>query len=144
MTLSCVLRKLLCRVLIGLLLVTQFMTASYACPRFSDVASGMTFEVIPTSEPASVDKAAAAMPADCDQLDPEAANICLEHCRQGQQRVDSTPAPVISAAVPTLLYFIPVPPVSSPEYGRPSSAVDRDVAAEHPPPHAILHCVFRI
>ncbi len=79
----------------------------------------------------------------CDQIDEAAANLCVEHCRHGQQSVDAGMAPVFLTAVPILLYPRPFEPGNttgiSPVYSAPDAA-----QAAGPPPHAILHCVFRI
>ena len=136
--------KSICRVLIGLLFFTQLTVASYACPRLSDVAT--MGNIHPAAPLAAQETALAAAPmsADCDQVDQEAANLCVEHCRPGQQSAEASPAPVVHAATATLLYSLPSQPVQVPGFGRTFPAVDVNVAAAPPPPHAIVHCVFRI
>lgn len=133
-------RTLICRVLIGVLLFAQLAVASYACPSLSGKLS------MPQGDPASAMAAAsmlADMGPDCDQIDNEAANLCAEHCRFGQQSADTAPAPMVFAPVPALLYWLPAEPESTPEFVR--SYRSRDAVLEAPPPpHAILHCVFRI
>ena len=84
------------------------------------------------------------MPAGCDQLDPDAANLCAEHCHQGQQGVDVANVPLVSAGVPTFLYSLQFGPKHSLGSGRSFPAPDASVDAAPEPPHAILHCVFRI
>ena len=81
--------------LIGLLLFAQLAVASYACPGLSGMAS------MPAG--AAPGAAVAAMPPGCDQIDPNAANLCAEHCHYGQQSADTASAPVVLAAIPTLL-----------------------------------------
>ena len=72
------------RMLIGVLLFAQFAVASYACPglkgmtSMSSTPAGTVMVAHSASEPA-------AMPPGCDQMDPDAANLCAEHCHQGQQ-----------------------------------------------------------
>ena len=140
MTLSRASSKAISRWLIGVLLFAQFMVASYACPGLS----GMT-----TTSPKGGDVMVMAdMGPGCDQMgmDQEAANLCAEHCRFGQQSADTAPVPVVHAASATLLYSLPALPVDAVSFGsgRPVPDTDVSLAAAPPPPHAILHCVFRI
>ena len=136
MELSRAIRKSTSVMLMAVLLFAQLAVASYACPRLG----GMD----PVSMSALMPKLMAlGMAPGCDQLDPEAANLCVEHCRQGQQSADTAAAPAVSAAIPTLLYLIPTEPQHLPGSGRSAPAVDDSVGAALEPPHAILHCVFR-
>ena len=146
MRLSRALGKSICRGLIGVLLFAQFAVSSYACPRLAETAdSGLASTATVTMEPMKAAPAKVAdMPPGCDQMDQDAANLCAEHCRHGQQSFDSAAAPAVQAAIPTLLYLLVVEPVNTPGLGRSFPAPDANVTAVHPPPHAILHCVFRI
>lgn len=140
--------KSICRLLVGLLFLTQFAVASYACARLSGMGALADCMKTVTAAVAGPEEAILAttsgMSTDCDQVDQDAGNLCVEHCRYGQQSVDSAPAPVVHAAMPTLLYALPPQPVQAPGFGRSFPAADANVAVAHPPPHAILHCVFRI
>jgi hypothetical protein len=142
------LSKAISRLLIGVLLFAQFAVASYACPGLPGMGSATQGEskMIMASESGPTGAAAASpkMASGCDQMDPTAPNLCSEHCRQGQQSADVTPAPVVHAAIPTLLYVIPAELELTLGSGRLSTAPDAQMAAAPPPPHAILHCVFRI
>jgi hypothetical protein len=149
MTMSRALSKTISRLLIGVFLFAQFAVADYACPGLSGMIS------MPKGDDAMVmasfavpDDAAAAKSADmspgCDQLDQDAANLCAEHCRFGQQSADTAPVPVVLAAIPTLLYSLPLEPAPLLGSSRSMPAPDANLAAAPPPPHAILHCVFRI
>ena len=84
------------------------------------------------------------MPPGCDQWDPDAANLCAGHCHQGQQTANSLPAPMLSPAIATYLYSIPLEPQHLLGSGRSLPAPDASLDAAPSPPHAILHCVFRI
>jgi len=149
MILSRAFRKAISRLLIGVLLFAQFAVAGYACPGLSGMSSmpraddmmGMASDVAPET-------AVAAKPGEmapgCDQMDQDSANLCLEHCRHGQQSADTAAVPVVLAAIPTFLYSLPLEPAPLLGSGRPAPAVDVSLAAAPPPPHAILHCVFRI
>ncbi|MED5622389.1 hypothetical protein [Ideonella sp. BN130291] len=127
MTLSRKLRRLVCQCLAGVLLFAQMAVAAYACPGLSSPMPMAT---------------AAAMPG-CDEMDPDAAALCAEHCRFGQQSVDTAAQPAVQAAAPALLYLLPDAPVLLANGASPQAAVDTPPAAP-PPPHAILHCVLRI
>lgn len=143
--------------LIGLLLFGQLAIAAYACPAlsgapqsFATMTMGASAATIPGDEAGasmavSPDTSAtsdmAAMTG-CDQIDDSAANLCVEHCRFGQQSADHASAPTVPAALLTTLYTLPVLPEPL-GHGWPSvDSKFQRVAAS--PPHAILHCCFRI
>ena len=136
MKLSRAIRKSISLVLMGVLLFAQLAVASYSCPR----PGGMDPSSMIVSMPESM---SVGMAPGCDQLDPEAANLCAEHCHQGQHSADTAASPAVSAAIPTLLYLIPTEPQHLPGSGRSAPAVVDSVVAAPEPPHAILHCVFR-
>ncbi|MEO5688478.1 MAG: hypothetical protein ABIR54_14060 [Burkholderiaceae bacterium] len=148
MKLSRALSKAIGKLLIGVLLFAQIAVASHACPGPSGRGSAsqgnsemhMPSDAGPTGAAAESRK----MASGCDQVDQSVSNLCTEHCRQGQQSADVTPAPVVHAAIPTLLYVIPTELELTLGSGRLSTAPDASMAAAPPPPHAILHCVFRI
>jgi len=149
MTLSRAFRKAVSRLLIGVLLFAQFAVAGYACPGLSGMSSMAKGEEVmmmgaEATPEAGVAAKATEMAPGCDQMDQDAANLCLEHCRHGQQSADTAPVPVVLAAIPTLLYSLPLEPAPLLGSGRPAPAVDVSLAAAPPPPHTILHCVFRI
>ncbi len=152
MELSRTIRKSISRMLMGVLLFAQLAVASYVCPSLSGLDS-MAISmpnggVVPVMSLAAAVAPSAlrstGMPLDCNQMDPEAANLCAEYCRQGQQSADTAAAPVVSAPIPTLLYSIPIEPQHVLGSGRCFPAPDASVDAAPEPPHAILHCVFRI
>ena len=80
----------------------------------------------------------------CVQMDPDAANLCAEHCHQGQQSADTAAVPVVSLGIPTFLYSLPLDLQHALGSGRSSPAPDASLDAAPALPHAILHCVFRI
>jgi hypothetical protein len=142
MRLSRSLTSRICRVLIGVLLFAQLAVAAYACPGLATTSPhGQMTMTAATAPPSSADADKAA--GGCNQMDPAAPNLCLEHCRAGHQSSDTAPAPVVAAATPALLYVLPIEP--EPVVGSSPSlpATDPRVAIA-PPPHAILHCVLRI
>lgn len=148
MDLSRALRKSISRLLIGVLLFAQFAVASYACPRLKGMGSmasiGTATELLAAATDAAFTAVPAGMPLGCDQMDPDAANLCAEYCQRGQQSVDTAAATVVSLGIPILLYSLPVEPQHSLGSGRSFPAHDASLDAAPEPPHAILHCVFRI
>lgn len=143
------LSKLICQVLIGVMLFAQMAVAGYACPgllgtkSMSMDRSGAAKAALATVGLQEQTATPGATIPGCHQIDPSATNLCAEHCRFGQQSADTAPAPVVFAPVPALVYALPLEP--EPIGGSVRSAPRLDpVLAVAPPPHAILHCVFRI
>ena len=132
----------------GVVLFAQFASASYACPGLMGMGSmardatatvviGLTGNDAPAAEPAGIQPG-------CGQMDPDAANLCAEHCHQGQQSADTAAVPVVSLGIPTFLYSLPLDLQHALGSGRSSPAPDASLDAAPALPHAILHCVFRI
>lgn len=126
----------LARALIGVLLFAQLAVAAYACP-------GLALKA-PEAAMSTGSVMSAAMP-DCDDMvgamDPQSANLCAEHCKQGQQ-TDHTPTLTLPAAVLAALYETsPAPPGKVAP--RPVAATLSALVAGSPP-HAVLHCVYRL
>ncbi|KGH21593.1 hypothetical protein [Comamonas thiooxydans] len=157
MTMTRAFRQFVCRLMLGVLVFGQMAIAAYACPALSGApqslptmamnapVAAMLGDDAGASMAVSLDTSAtadmAAM-AGCDQIDDSAANLCVEHCRFGQQSADHASAPSVPAALLTTLYTLPVLP-EPPGHARPSADFKfQRVAAS--PPHAILHCCFRI
>jgi hypothetical protein len=126
--------KLICRVLVGVFLFAQLAVSGYACPGPTPPASQMA---------GMQAEETGAMPADCDQIDQKAPNLCAEHCKVGQQSHDTAPLPIVMAPALSLLYVLPVEAQAMEAAAAPDASSDPLLAAT-PPPHAILHCVFRI
>ena len=136
------------RCLVGVVVMAQLAIAAHACPPLSGsaVASAqMATPVALADEPSS---ALAGMPmagsATCDDVtgasDQLSPNLCAEHCKVGQQS-DQAQTITVPAAVLTPLYVTPPMPEAAPP--RPAAATMSALVAASPP-HAILHCVFRI
>lgn len=126
--------KLICRVLVGVFLFAQLAVSGYACPDFAQPASRMAgMQAVETG----------AMAAGCDQIDQKAPNLCAEHCKVGQQSHDTAPLPVVMAPALSLLYVLPGDARAIEAAAAPHASSDPLLVAT-PPPHAILHCVFRI
>lgn len=116
-------------------MVAQMAVAAYACPSFGTVDANAAPVTIRTD----------LMPADCDQmkgmLDPAAPNLCSAHCHNHEQSADHADAPELPPALFAALYWLAVTTVAEP-FTQPSETSVLHAAL--PPPHAILHCCFRI
>lgn len=138
-------KRLICRVLIGMLLFTQFAVSAYACPASAAAQSqsGAMVQGAPTDRGHVTDASIGSRSdAEAEQgfMDPTLPNLCLEHCRYGEQKADQPPAPTISPALLRVLYALPEPGgVVRTRVGSPASVP----AAPADPPHAILHCCLR-
>ena len=141
--------RMVARGLVGVVLLAQLSIAAYACPGLASAlqASRQT-TAIATSKADAADavavRTAAPAPA-CDDMvgamDPAFANLCAEHCKYGQQS-DQAPTVNVPAAALVALYDIPaVPELALPPRSA-AALMSARVAAS--PPHAILHCVYRI
>ena len=148
----------LARCLAGVLFLAQMTVAAYACPGLSSaIAAGAPMgqiqpitqrSVAASPQPeVSSDPGAAAMAAqmpDCSDMagamDPDAANLCAEHCKYGQQS-DHASTLTVPAVILNALYTSPVV-LPTPLPRSAAALTGKPVAAS--PPHAILHCVFRI
>lgn len=130
------LRQSVARMLIGVLLLAQLALSAYACPGL-DIAAA-------SGEPTATKAATAAMPPGCGDIDLDAANLCVEHCRYGQQSAEHSHAPAVQAAVLSFLYVIVSPDEPLVRSGDRATSPRAPWAAAADPPHAILHCVFRI
>ena len=137
------LRRSVCRFLIGILLFAQMAIAAYACPQLSSAGAGEA-SAMPAMESADLAMPAADMAPDCPgmgQPDPDQPNLCVEQFHFGQQS-DQTQTPTLPAILLTALYTLPLLPESA-DPPR-SAAPARGFLAAASPPHAILHCCFRI
>lgn len=146
MQLSHALRQAISRLLIGVLLVAQLAVAAYACPSLASMQVPMLMGgAAIASDDASLVQASAAM-TDCEQmhaLDNQSPNLCLEHCRHGQQSAETASMPTVFVALPVFLY--PLPIESPAGHGSDWPALCPDVSrTAATPPHSILYCVFRI
>ncbi len=139
------LTRSIARLLACVLLLAQVAVSAYACPGLAMKSSHVaTVGSSVIADDASVDPASSTMTG-CDgmvaALDQEAANLCAEHCKAGQQ---SQEVPVVSLPMPllTALYALPLAAVEPPPPRPPAARIDALVAAS--PPLAVLHCVYRI
>lgn len=110
----------------------QMAVAAYACP--ATLHAG-----------ASVATSVDTMPADCDRmmgaLDPVAPSLCSAHCHNDEQSAHHADVPTLPPALLVALYWIAVQPTPEP---LPQTTESSVLHAALSPPHAILHCCFRI
>ena len=134
------------RGLVGVLLFAQMAVASYACP---DVAAALA--TAQQTAAAIQSQTAAPLAASTERtgecvtmagtMDPQSPNLCAEHCRYGEQS-DRLPSFTLLAATLTTLYVTPLLPEVAAPLRLAAASMSALVAAC--PPHAILHCVYRI
>ncbi|WP_374256947.1 hypothetical protein [Aquabacterium sp.] len=128
-------KQLICRLMIGVMLLTQISIAAYACP---GLAPSMSMQSDTTADSMPSDM------VDCDQMaapmDKTFPNLCAEHSRQGHQS-DQTQVPVLPAVVLIDLYTVDQSALT----GEPAWPVQAELVplAAAPPPLSILHCCFR-
>jgi hypothetical protein len=140
--------RIVARLLIGAVFVAQWAVAAYACPALSSGAMALP-AVVEAGEPAqgAVQPGMAMDPAvDCDDdmvgsMDSASPNLCAEHCKQGQQS-DQASSLSVPTAILTLRYALRALTETTAVPRVVDIAPTVRVAAF--PPHAILHCVFRI
>ena len=147
---STALKRLICRVLIGVLLFAQFAVAAYACPGGPQSLSHAVGRTTAASAPMADSPADLAQPphaamsgqsgGEQGAMDPLLPNLCIEHCKFGQQKPDHSPAPALSPVLLTALYTLPA--LDRPVRVR-AAAPAPDSPAPGDPPHSILHCCLR-
>lgn len=123
------------RSLVASLLFLQLASAAYACAMQSTKPANTSMAGMPCAQ--------AMAAADMSTMDLDQPGLCREHCKGGTQATE--PAPTASLVAPAMvaLFVIAAPFLPASEAcGWQPGQVERDSAP--PPPHAILHCCFRI
>ena len=126
--------KFVGRLLIVAILFAQIAVSAYACP--SLLKSRIESAAVATAD---------SVPIDCVQmagrLDPTAPSLCSAQSHIHEQSADHADSPALPPALFAVLYWLvaqtPVERVGK----TPAASV---LHAALPPPHAILHCCFRI
>lgn len=141
--------KAVARCLVGVVLMAQMAISAYACPAMA-LPAAPTMQM-PAASDSTDERGSAnadlpmAQTSNCDDMagsmDASAPNLCAEHCKYGQQS-DHAPTLNAPAVVLTVLYAMPLVPVTAPPPRPAAATLSALVAAS--PPHAILHCVHRI
>lgn len=133
------------RVLIAALLFAQMMVAAYACPVLaSPGAVERPLYATATKAVGDLSKAAshaAGMPDGCDGMSLDSPNLCVAHCQAGDQNIDAAQTPAAPAYMASSFYVVSFPSAPG-ELDRSATPIEGINAI--PPPHAILHCCFRI
>jgi len=133
------------RLLIGAVFAAQWAVAAYACPALSTGAMAQSVVVDGGGQGAVQPGMVMDAAVDCDDMvasmDPAAPNLCAEHCKQGQQS-DQASTLTVPTAILTVRYALRALTETAAVPRALDTAPTVRVAAF--PPHAILHCVFRI
>ena len=127
--------------LAGVLLCVQMAIAAYACPAFVSVTADAPGAAAASAVSTPMSNCGGMNGAIGIALDPDAPNLCAEHCKYGQQS-DQAGTLGLPAAVMTALYAVQPVPVVAPPARLAAAALSALVAAS--PPYAIAHCVYRI
>lgn len=141
--------RMICRWLIGVVLLAQLAVTAHACPGLPAAMTMQSQTAADALADGSSTEASVVLGVqqfgDCAGMamepDPDFANLCAEHCRYGQQS-DHAATLAVPAVLLMALYWAPAnrePVVPA----RPMAAASSALAAAAPP-LAILHCCFRI
>ena len=131
------------RTLLALYLFAQMLVAAHACPAMSpnDAGNPMNAKVaahaVAPTPPIDQDRADM---AGCDDAQ-HSANLCAAHCQASDQNTDSAQVPAVPANLLSSFYVVQIPSASS---GFDRNSIPSEFVNAIPPPHAILHCCFRI
>lgn len=123
------------RWLIASLLFLQLASAAYACSMSSASAGGPSMAGMPCAQA----MANGGLPA----MDPEQPGLCLEHCKGGSQTIEQGTAASVALPALVALFFVAAA-TGEPDEASAWLAQERSRDGALPPPHAILHCCFRI
>jgi hypothetical protein len=128
-------RAWLSRWLIASLLFLQLASSAYACAMSTAGAAAASMAGMPCAELMGRDGMAA--------MDPDQPGLCLEHCKGGSPTLEPGSA---TGVVPptTALPFVAAAPAELAGMVNGWRARARSHGGAPPPPHAILHCCFRI
>lgn len=135
------------QLLVGCLLFAQLAVAAYVCPGSFSMQRNMS---LARSTEIGADKGsinvAGQSPTHCgdmamNMLDPQNPHLCAEHCKFGQQS-DQAFTLEVPIAMLLALYFVLPESVLKGRLGPTAAPSSTLIVAS--PPHAILHCCFRI
>lgn len=126
------LRRRLSLALVLSLLLTQWATASYVCPRTTAAVDAATMSEMPDC--AGMSHAA---------MDPERPQLCKAHCERGTQSVNATPSAEPSTAFSLLAVLDWHASASLPTHGRPPVG-HHNASALPPPGTPPIYLVLRV
>jgi hypothetical protein len=126
------LRRLVGRVMVGVMLLAQLLVGAHACPALSGGAA----------QGSPVAAVAGACEGMAGMSDPAHPGLCATHCKADPQssQVDIPPVPAV--ALVSLYTVLPTVPEAVAPMSATAASVD-SAALAPPPPHAILHCCIR-
>jgi len=135
-------RRLVARLMIGIVLLAQFAVASHACAlAAATVRSPMPAMAMHDGAPCAEAAAAAGSPGAAPADVAAGSPLCAGHCQLGQQSADPSPAPSVAPALVAALYVLPAAPPPAGAAGAPGQALPPRAGSS--PPLAILHCCLR-
>ena len=134
--------RFIARLLAGVLLFAQMAVAAYACPVMLDGSTNGPAHSAVMGMGDAATMQSAGMESQLGAMDPDLPNLCLGHCQYGQQNADSTSSPALPAVLLTSLYTLPSLEQSA-GLARPTATASGPPSLADPP-HAILHCCFRL
>lgn len=134
--------RFVARLLVGLLLYAQLAIGAYACPKPSFDAVGTSDVAMAASATMLEAQEAGVAPELTWHMDSAQPGLCAAHCQSGHQNIDVKPAP---SPVLALMagYFTLEPNAQGAGHGWPAGLANSP-PPQADPPHAILHCCFRI
>ena len=132
-------RSFIGRLMVGVMLLSQFAVAAYACPTTAGTLSVDRANVIVATHHGS-------QAAPCEQGDSAQKSLCIEHCHPSSQSADTATPPAPATAMAMVLYVLPVAaPIEEASPGVCGTLpAAPSLEAASPPSHAVLHCVLRI
>jgi hypothetical protein len=141
------LRRLICRVLIGVFVSAQLAITAHACPAFGPSQPMTKVSAVPTTEMVASmdahDMSSAEAASSHAGMDGALSSVCVGHCQFGQQMPDQTPAPAVFPALLSSLYALPSLDQASALAAARAASARKGPTAPADPPHAILHCCMR-
>ena len=139
------LRRIVCRVLVAAFVFAQMATAAHAC--VNAVSEAATAVGLDTASPLMfLPGRAAGMGlcgmAGCESLGVAPSVVCDAHCQSEQSRVDIPQTATVSATLVSSSYPLPTVYQALMPQGWTTGFTHQAGSAD--PPHAILHCCFRL
>jgi len=135
--------RFIARLLVGVLLFAQMAVAAYACPvMLNGSANRPGHSASMGMGDVAAMHSSGEMEASFGGMDSDLPNLCFGHCQFGHQNTDSTSPPTPSVAMLTSLYTLPSLEQSV-GLARPLATASGSPSTADPP-HAILHCCFRL
>lgn len=137
---TAVLRRIVCRVLVAAFVFAQMATAAHACVNaVSEAAAAVGWDAGSPGPAAGMGLCGMAY---CESLGVPSSVVCDAHCQSEQSRVDIPQTTTVPATLVSSSY--PLPTVYQALIPRGWTTGFAHQAGSANPPHAILHCCFRL